>query len=150
MFSKVSVEQQPDTRSNMKVKLCASTLLIYTAQISLNNLEHNFKKLLKVLFVVAAILIATVASNAVNYPKPAYPAPAYPSYTKSYDYVSFPFSSFSYLMLVLLTILELTYFETFPMEFVCQSFFTVVVVPHVIFWLSFDYMILMISSTLAT
>jgi hypothetical protein len=43
---------------------------------------------LKVLFVVATVLIATVASNAVNYPKPSYPAPAYPSYKKSYDYVN--------------------------------------------------------------
>lgn len=44
----------------------------------------------KVLIVLAAALIATVASNPVNYyPKPAYPAPAYPSYSKSYDYVSF-------------------------------------------------------------
>jgi hypothetical protein len=40
----------------------------------------------KVLIVLAAALIATVASNAY-YPKPAYPAPAYPSYSKSYDYV---------------------------------------------------------------
>ena len=43
---------------------------------------------LKVLFVVATVLIATVASNAVNYDKPSYPAPAYPSYKKSYDYVN--------------------------------------------------------------
>ena len=48
------------------------------------------------------------------------------------------FLSFSYLIVIFLTILELIYFETFPMEFVCQSYFTVVVVPHVIFWLSFD------------
>ncbi len=40
----------------------------------------------KVLIVLAAALIATVASNAY-YPKPAYPTPAYPSYSKSYDYV---------------------------------------------------------------
>ena len=46
------------------------------------------------------------------------------------------FLSFSYLMVVLLTILGLIYFETFPMEFVCQCYITVVVIPHAIFWLN--------------
>ncbi|XP_046463067.1 adhesive plaque matrix protein-like [Daphnia pulex] len=46
---------------------------------------------MQVLFVLAAALITTVASNAY-YPKPAYPAPAYPSYSKSYDYAPMPYS----------------------------------------------------------
>ncbi len=46
------------------------------------------------------------------------------------------FLSFSYSLVILLTILELVYFETFPMEFVCQSYFIIVVMPHVILWMN--------------
>jgi hypothetical protein len=39
-------------------------------------------------------------------------------------------------MVIFLTIFELVYFETFPMDFVCQSYITAVVIPHTLYWLS--------------